>query len=109
MHANTHLNILTYRLNLLRGLPETICYLKIVPKENVTMPFFWHIKPPSCPHKMRFMTNTLIILVRYHFSPVTCHMSLTPIATATDPPPAYSPTMHSTKYSAIDIWDSAKK
>ena len=26
---------------------------------------------------------------------VTCHMSLTPTARATDPPPAKSPTMHS--------------
>ena len=26
--------------------------------------------------------------------PVTCHLSLTPLAIATDPSPAYSPTMH---------------
>ena len=30
-----------------------------------------------------------------HVSHVTYHTSLTPIATATDPPPANSPTMHS--------------
>ena len=33
--------------------------------------------------------------VRCHLSPVTCHLSLTPTATSTDPPTAYSPTMHS--------------
>ena len=30
-----------------------------------------------------------------HMSPVSCHLSLTPTVTATDPPPANSPTMHS--------------
>ena len=30
-----------------------------------------------------------------HMSDVTCHLLLTPTATATDPPPANSPTMHS--------------
>ena len=33
--------------------------------------------------------------VRCHLSPVTFHMSLNPTTTATDPPPANSPTMHS--------------
>ena len=33
--------------------------------------------------------------VRCQVSPVTCHKSLTPTATAMDPPPANSPTMHS--------------
>ena len=32
--------------------------------------------------------------VRFQVSCVTCHMSLTQTATATDPPPANSPTMH---------------
>ena len=31
----------------------------------------------------------------YHMSPVTCHMRLTPTATATDPAPANSPTIYS--------------
>ena len=30
-----------------------------------------------------------------YVSPVTCHMSPTPRATATDPPPANFPTLHS--------------
>ena len=30
-----------------------------------------------------------------HLLHVNCHLSLTPTATATDPPPANSPTMHS--------------
>ena len=32
--------------------------------------------------------------VTCHRSPVTCHLSLTPTATATDPPPTNSPIMH---------------
>ena len=34
-------------------------------------------------------------LVTCHLSPLTCHRSLTATATATDPPPSISPTMHS--------------
>ena len=33
--------------------------------------------------------------VTWQMSPVACHLSITPTVTATDPPPAYSPTMHS--------------
>ena len=33
--------------------------------------------------------------VTYHGLCVTCHLSLTPTAKATDPPPANSPIMHS--------------
>ena len=33
--------------------------------------------------------------VMCHLPPVTCHMPLTPTATAPDPPPSNSPTMHS--------------
>ena len=36
-----------------------------------------------------------MVLVRCRLSPVTCHMSLMPTATAKDPPPVNSPTMHS--------------
>ena len=32
--------------------------------------------------------------VMCHLLPVTCHVKLTQTATATDPPPANSPTMH---------------
>ena len=33
--------------------------------------------------------------VKCHVSRVACHLSLTPTATATDPPPANSPIMYS--------------
>ena len=33
--------------------------------------------------------------VTFHLSPITCHLSQTVTATATDPPPAYTPIMHS--------------
>ena len=33
--------------------------------------------------------------VMCHVFPIDCHLSLTPIATATEPAPANSPTMHS--------------
>ena len=36
-----------------------------------------------------------VLCVTCCMSPVTCHMSLTQTATATDPPPANSPSMHS--------------
>ena len=45
-------------------------------------------------------TNILIFLLQMgvsvmcHLSPVTCHMSLKPAATAMDPSPARFPTMH---------------
>ena len=35
-----------------------------------------------------------MLRVTCRMSPVTCQMSLTPTATARDPPPANSPTMH---------------
>ena len=42
-------------------------------------------------HVSRFMCH--VSDVTCHMSHIACHMSLTP--TATHPPPAYSPTMHS--------------
>ena len=41
--------------------------------------------------------------VTCQLSPATGHMSLTPTATATDPPPANSPTMHSSMVSTNQI------
>ena len=41
--------------------------------------------------------------VRFCMSPLTCHMSVTPTATATDPTPAKSPSMHSRMFLLILI------
>ena len=37
----------------------------------------------------------MVLGVRCHMSRITCHLPLMPTATATDPAPAHSPTMHS--------------
>ena len=51
-----------------------------------------HVSSVTC-HLSRVMCQVSQVLC--HMLRVTCHFSLTPTATATDPPAANSPTMHS--------------
>ena len=54
----------------------------------------WTWKGPGVPYRYDQICLKQIRL-RCHMLSVTCHMSLTPTATAMDPSPANSPTMHS--------------
>ena len=94
---------LTFELGILVWLKYVI---KVQGKPNMLINVTHEIKYPACGRQWISQNVGIVapinsevtcqwLRLTCYVSPVTCHISLTSTATATDPPPANSPIMHS--------------